>query len=116
VKVARNVAIVAVLAGIVVAVPGAGTVANLFVWLVGVLFLGAIAWFAYVTYREHRSELDALGERMRAVLYASAAVAVLAITATPRLFNTGPGTLLWFALMGGAVYGVYAVWRSSREY
>jgi len=115
-KSVRNVAIIAALAGLLVAVPGAGTAARLFVWLAGVGFLAALAWFAYVMYRENRYTLDGLGDRMRGILYGSVALAAVTVTATPRMWNTGPGTLLWFVLVGASVYGLFAVWRSSRTY
>jgi hypothetical protein len=115
-KTVRNVAIIAALAGLLFAIPGAGTAANVFVWLAGVGFLAAMAWFATITYRENRYTLEGLGDRMRGVLYGSVALAVVTVTATPRLWNTPGGTLLWFVLVGMSVYGVYTVWRSWRTY
>jgi len=35
--------------------------------------------------------------------------------ASGRLFDTGPGTLVWFALLGGAGYALYLTWRQYRS-
>jgi hypothetical protein len=112
----RNVAIVLALAAAVYALPGAGFAAGLVVWVLGVAFLGAMAWFAARMYREYQPQLFGLGDRMRALLYGSVGVAVLTVTATPRLWDTPGGTLAWFALVSGAIFGVYTVWRASQEY
>jgi hypothetical protein len=116
VKNARNIAIVLALAAAVAFVPGAGFAAGVFVWAVGLLFLGALAWFAARLYREYRSQIFGLGDRMRAVLYVSVAVAVLTITATGRLWATAGGTVAWLVALGAASYGVFAVWRFARRY
>lgn len=115
-KQARNVAIIVALAAAVALLPGAGFAAGVLVWIVGIAFLLSLAWFASVMYREHRAEVHGLGDRMRGVLYASVAVIVLAVSGTSKLWNTGAGTLLWFALVGAASYGLYAVYRHAREY
>jgi hypothetical protein len=38
------------------------------------------------------------------------------MAARVKLFDTGAGTFAWFALMGGASYALYAVWRQYRSY
>ena len=39
------------------------------------------------------------------------------MAALNRLFNAGGiGVLVWFALIGGASYGLVQVWRSWRSY
>lgn len=112
----RNVAIVLALAAAVYALPGAGFAAGLVVWILGVAFLGTMAWFAMRVYRDYQPQLFGLGDRMRGLLYGSIGLAVLTVTATPRLWNSPLGTLAWFALVSVACFGVYTVWRESREY
>jgi hypothetical protein len=114
VKTAVNVAIILALAAAVAFLPGAGTAAELFVWLLAILFWGALAWFVARLYREHRSEIFGLGDRMRGVLYVSIAVLVLTVTATGRLWETPAGLFAWLALVGAAIYGLIAVWRHWR--
>ena len=112
----RNVVIVLVLAALVVLVPGGGRGATVAIQAVSLAFLASIGWFASLMYRQHRVELYSLGDAKRAVLYVAAAVATLTLTATSRLWGTASGEIVWFALMGGAVYAVVAVVWSVRRY
>jgi hypothetical protein len=111
-----NVAIVLALAAAVILVPGAGIAAGALTWALGVAFLITLAWFAAVMYRRHRFDLLGLGDRNRAILYGAAVVAVLTVTATPRLWDSGAGTLVWFVLIGAACAGVASVWVAARRY
>jgi hypothetical protein len=113
---ARNFAIVAVLALAVWALPGGGTAANFVQAVLFVLLTVGIGIFAGRMYLEHRVGIHGLGDRYRAMMYGAAGIAVWTLAAGPELFETGGGTLLWFALMGAASYALYAVWRHSREY
>jgi hypothetical protein len=112
----RNIAIVIALGAVVWLAPGAEPAGVLLVWTLGVIFLGVLAWFAAVMYRHYKGELFSLGDTMRGVLYASVAVAVLTVTATGRLWQTSVGVVVWFLLVAGASFGVYAAWRSYGRY
>jgi len=109
----RNVLIVLAIAALVVLIPGGGTGANVAIQAISLLFLGALAWIASRLYREHRV---ALGDRRRATLYIAVAVVALALTARQRLWVSPSGKIVWFALLAGAVYAVFAVIWSSRKY
>jgi hypothetical protein len=113
---ARNVIIILALATLVAIVPGGGTGANTALQALSLAFLGALAWFAVVTYRQYRPELYSLGDRRRGALYAAAAVAVLTLSATPRLWSSSAGSIAWLVLMGGAFYTVFAVVWAARKY
>ena len=112
----RNIAIVLVIAALVVLIPGGGTGASLAIQAVSLAFLGSLAWIAARLYREHRMALYSLGDSRRAVLYGALALATLTLTATPRLWDTGAGEIVWFALLGGAAYAVFAVIWAARKY
>jgi hypothetical protein len=111
-----NVAIILALAALIAFLPGAGVAAEMFVWLLALIFWGALAWFVARLYREYRDEIYGLGDRTRALLYVSVGVAVLTVAATERLWETPAGLLAWFALVGFALYGVFAAWRQHRAY
>src|SRR5690606_26268919 len=113
---ARNVAIIAALAAVVALVPGGGDAGEGILQALVIAMLSFIAWFAVRLYREHRTDLYALGDRRRAILYGALALVTLTITATDRLWDTGLGLLAWFALIGIGVYGAYTVVRSARQY
>ena len=113
---ARNVAIVLAIAALVVLVPGGGTGATFALQAVSLLFLAVIGWFGYVSYRQHRFSLYALGDRRRAVLYGSIGLVVLTLTATSRLFTTTAGRVVWLLLLVAAAYAAFAVVWSARKY
>jgi len=41
---------------------------------------------------------------------------VVTVTATARLWDTGPGILAWFAMVVIVVLGAYSVYRAHSEY
>ena len=113
---ARNVLVILALAAVVMLVPGGGNASAAILQVLLIAMLVAIAWFGVRLYREHRTDIYALGDRNRGILYASAGLVALTVTATDRLWSTGPGTVVWIALVALALYGVYYVFRVSREY
>src|ERR1700730_7779446 len=115
-KNARNVVILLLVAALIVVIPGGGTGAQVVVQAISLVFLGAITWVATRLYREHRVALYSLGDSRRAVLYAAAVVGVVSWTAKARLWTTTSGKILWYALLAGAAYAVFAVIWSARKY
>jgi hypothetical protein len=116
-KTLRNVAIVLVLAVAVWQLPGGGTAANTIGNLLSLILFAGLVFFGYRLYMEHRMTLFDLPDQQRNVLYASAGLLVFALIATSRMWDHGGGLiLLWFALIGVAVYGVFSVFRAYREY
>jgi FtsH-binding integral membrane protein len=113
----RNIAIIVVLALVVWLLPGGSTGAAVISNLLSVIFLAGLLFFGYRMYMEHRITLFDLEDRMRTLLYGAVGLLVLAIIATGRMWESGgPLILLWFAMIGAAVYGGYVVFRTSREY
>lgn len=112
----RNVLVILALAAVVMLVPGGGGASRGILAALSIAMLSAIAWFGVRLYREHRTDIYSLGDRNRGILYASAGLVALTVTATDRLWATGPGTVVWVALIALACYGVYYVFRVSREY
>jgi hypothetical protein len=112
----RNIAIVVALAAIVFAVPGGADGA----YFVGsVLSLAITALFTVLgvrLYREHRTEIFALGDRYRFLLYAAFAAAIWAIAGIAKLWETSAGILVWFIVVGAASYALAVVWRHYRSY
>jgi hypothetical protein len=116
-KTARNWAIIALIALVVVAVPAGGALFNVIMAVLTIAFLTGIAMAGYRLYVEHRFTIDSLTDRQRFVLYASIGVAMLNFTATSRLFNAGGiGVLIWLVLLGLCSYGVMWVYVSYRSY
>ena len=113
---ARNVAIIAVIAAAVYFLPRGGQVALTVSSIIGVAFAALIAYFAGRMYIEHRVALYSLGDRLRGLLYGAVAVAVVTIAAQPRMWQTGAGEIVWFAILAGVVYALVYIYRSSRQY
>ena len=113
---ARNVAIVLLLAAAVAFIPGGGTTAGLIGGILSTLIMVSLVFFAYRFYREHRVELEGLGDPWRGLLYGAIGAVVLALAALPRQQTSSGGTLVVVLVLGAAAYAFYAVWRRYREY
>ena len=109
--------VVALVALLLVILPGGGSALDVTLTLLTIAFFAAIAMLGYRLYREHHFELDSLESRQRLVLYASIGLALLTVTATNRLFDEGGlGVLAWLALLGLCSYGVFWVYTQYRRY
>lgn len=115
-RVARNIAIVALIAAAVDFLPGGGRAVEAFAATLWVVFAAGFAFLGYRFYRERRVDLYGLGDRYRALLYSAVAVGFATAAAQPRMWQTGFGEFVWFALIGLAVYTLLAVYRYSRTY
>lgn len=113
---ARNVLIILALGAVVALVPGGGNASDGILQTLVIVMFASLAYLAVRLYRERRTELYSLGDRNRAILYGSLGLATITVVATDRMWDTGPGMLAWFALVGIAVYGAYHVFRVAREY
>lgn len=114
----RNIAIILGLAAVVAFLPGGDDGAAFVEQLLSAIFVVLIALILGQLYRRFQSDVFGLGDRWRLVLYACAGAIVFALAAASRMLSdSGPiGLVVWFALMGGAAYGLYATWRQYREY
>lgn len=115
-RIARNVAIVALTAAAVQFLPGGGQAADAFGAALWVTFGAGLGYFACRFYRERRLTLYSLGERQRAMLYGALALCVFVAAAKSRMWQTSLGELAWFVLLGVSVYVLVAVYRSARTY
>lgn len=112
---ARNLAIVAVIAAAIAFLPGGGDVAAVVSRTLSLAFIAAIAWAGWWAYRRFALDLDTLPHGYRALLYAAIGVIVLVIAGASRMTETTPGALAFIALLGGAILALVAVWRVHRE-
>lgn len=115
-KVARNVAIVLLIAAAVELLPGGGRAADTFEALLLVGFGLGFGYLGLRLYREHHVALYGLGDRFRAVLYGSLALGLVILMAKSRMWASSLGVLLWFVLLGLVAYGLVAVYRHWRAY
>lgn len=116
VEVIRNIGIVVLIALVVWLAPGGGEGATFIQQLLNAVFIVAMAVIVGILYRQYRGEIFSLGDAWRFALYAAIGVAIVTVAASRRLFDTGAGAVLWFALIGGASYTLYLVWQRYRSY
>jgi hypothetical protein len=109
--------VIALVALLLVVLPGGGNALDVLLTLLTVGFFAAIALLVARMYRQYRLDIDTLDSSIRLGLYGSLAIAVLTFTATDRLFNSGgAGVLVWFALLALASYGLFWAWTRYRRY
>ncbi|MDX6666216.1 MAG: hypothetical protein QOG68_2422 [Solirubrobacteraceae bacterium] len=110
-------AIIAGLAAVVAFVPHGGSTAGFIGRIISVALTILFVLFAARMYQMFRNDIYGLGDRYRLILYASLGSFVLAMAWRVQLFDTSGGSLLWVAMIAGALGGVYACfmrWRAFR--
>lgn len=112
----RNIAIIVLLALVVWLMPGGGEGADFISQLLNAIFIVLMALGCGILYRRFRGEIFSLGDAWRFALYAAVGIAIVTVAASRRLFETGAGAVLWFALIGTASYTLYLVWQRHRSY
>ena len=115
-RVARNVLIIAAIAGLVAFAPGGSNGADTVLTALSLAFLAVIAAFVYRTYLENQLTIATLSDDRRAILYGAVGLIVLLIAGNDELFDSGGGTLAWVLLFAGAIAAIWRVWSEAREY
>jgi hypothetical protein len=109
--------VIALIALVLVVLPGGGSALDVVLTLLTVAFFAAIAALGYRMYHQYRVDLQTLEPSTRVGLYGSLGLALLTFTATDRLFEAGgAGVLVWFALLALASYGLFWAWNRYRRY
>jgi hypothetical protein len=114
-RAARNIAIIALLALVVAAVPGGGNLADGILAVLMVAFLAIIGAMGYLLYRQNRLAYTTLEERGRTVLLAALGAIALMIAGTDELLDTGGGTLIWIGVLALSVFAIARVVAEARS-
>jgi len=114
VRIARNVAIIMLLALVVAFLPGGGNAAAAVLTALTMALLAGIAWMIYTVSRENQLTLATLSDGRRAILYGAVGLIALLIAGSDKLFSTGGGTLLWIVLLAIAVGAIWRVWMEAN--
>ena len=112
----RNVAIIAVLALGVAALPGGGTPPT--------PRLRPSAWrswprsgfFVYRLYMQNQLTLATLTDARRAVLFGALGVIALMIAGADELLDTGAGAVAWIVLIAVSALAIFRVWSDATTY
>jgi hypothetical protein len=115
VRVARNIAIIALLALILAAVPGGGNLADGILAALSVAFLVIIAAAGYLIYRQNHFAYMTLTERQRTWLLGALGAIVLMIAGADELLDTGAGTLVWIGVLGLSIFAIVRVVGEARS-
>lgn len=115
-RIARNVAIVMVLALGVAFLPGGGNAAATVLTAITMGFLAGISWLLYTFSRENQLTLATLDDRRRGLLYGGFGMLVFVIAGYDRLNDSGAGTLLAIALAVASVGAIWRVWSEANTY
>jgi hypothetical protein len=113
---ARNIVILLAIAAVVEFVPGGSRGAATIEAVIWAAFAAALGWIGIRLYREHRIALHSLGSNHRALLYGGVALGAFLLAARSRMWASGGGELIWFVLLGVAVYALVVVYRFWRSY
>jgi hypothetical protein len=109
--------VIALVALVLVVLPGGGSALDVLLTAITLAFFAAIALLVARLYRQYRLDLESLDSSIRLALYGSLAIAVLTFTGTDRLFDAGGGGVIaWFALLALASYGLFWAWTRYRRY
>jgi hypothetical protein len=115
-RVARNIAIIALLALVVAAVPGGGNAAEAVITTLTIAFLAVLALVGYQLYRQNQLSFLSLGDGQRAAVIAAVGAIVLMIAGADELLDSGAGLLVWIAVLGLAVFTLVRAWGQSQSY
>jgi hypothetical protein len=109
--------VVALVALMLVVLPGGGRALDVLLTAITIAFFAAIALLVARLYRQYRLDIESVDSNIRLALYGSLAIAVLTFTGTDRLFDAGgAGVVVWFALLALASYGLFWAWTRYRRY
>jgi hypothetical protein len=115
-RVLRNIAIIALLALVVAAVPGGGNAATAVLTAITLAFMTVIGFAAYFIYRQNQFTFLSLTERQRGLLLGALGVIALMIAGADELLDTGLGALVWIGLLAGSAVAIWRVWVESQTY
>jgi hypothetical protein len=112
----RNVLIIVAIAAAIAFLPGGGETAGVIGAVLSIAITAAFVLFGERFYRENRVAIFSLGDKHRALAYGAIALVVIALAGSKKLTDTGLGSLVFVALLLGAVGAGYAVWQHHRSY
>ncbi len=115
-RLARNVAIIMVLAVPVAFTPSGNNVAEAILTALTMGLLAGMAWMIYVLSRQNQLTLATLSDGRRGILYGAFGLIALLIAGTDLMFASGSGTLLWLLLLAASVAAIWKVWAEANTY
>ena len=115
-KLARNIAIVALLALAVAVVPGGDNAARAVVTAITLIFFVLIGLGGRELYRQNRMSYTGLTDRQRLIFVGALGALVLMVAGADELTRTGLGTVLWLLAIAASIFAIVRVVGESRAY
>jgi hypothetical protein len=91
------------------------TLAALYV-IARIAFLIAIAFFLFLLWREHRSDIETWSFRAKAVFYGAAALIVVDIAAISFIRESGLDAVAFVLVLAAAGFALWRTWRDQHSY
>ena len=114
-RAARNIAIIALLALVVAAVPGGGNLADGILAVLLIAFLVILGAAGFLLYRQNRLAYLTLDDRQRVMLLGALGAICLMIAGADELLDTGAGTLVWIGVLALSVFAIARVIAEARS-
>jgi ABC-type nickel/cobalt efflux system permease component RcnA len=111
----RGFLIIAVVAAVIVALQLQATLDALYL-IAKIAFLLAIAFFCFLLWREHRSDIDAWPRHARAAFYGGAALIVADIAAISFVDETGLDAVAFVLVLAAGGFAMWRTWRDQHTY
>jgi ABC-type nickel/cobalt efflux system permease component RcnA len=111
----RGFLILAAIAAVIVALQLQATLDALYL-IAKIAFLLAIAFFCFLLWREHRSDIDTWSGRARAAFYGGAALIVADIAAIAFLDETGLDAVAFVLVLAAGGFAMWRTWRDQHTY
>jgi tellurite resistance protein TehA-like permease len=113
---ARNIGILVALALVVAFAPAGGEGADIVGKVLNAAFIVVTALIVGRLYRQFRGEIFGLGDQWRCALYVAVGLAIVTVSITGRMWDTGAGAAVWVAVIGACSYTLYVIWQRYRSY
>lgn len=114
-RIARNVAIILLLALGLTVLPAGGNVAEAVLVALSVLFAVAIGGLLVRLWGQTGLQRDTLTDRQRVLIYGPAGAIALMIAGADEMLATGAGTAAWIVILAGSGWLIYNTWREAQS-
>src|SRR6476620_8341214 len=111
----RGFLIIAAIAAAIVALNQEATLAALFI-VARIAFLLAIAFFLYLLWRDHRSEIATWCARAKWVFYGAAVLSAADVLVLSFIKETGLDAVAFVLVLAAGVFSMWRIWRDQHTY
>jgi hypothetical protein len=112
----RNVLIIMLLALVLTIAPGGGNFVTALFTALTLIFVAAMGLLLIRFWGESSLTRDSMTDNHRLIFYCAIGALALMIAGIDELWDSGPGLLLWFAVVVGAGYAIFSTWRAANSY